>query len=114
MNELCITYFNWLPISFRLDFKILFLTYKCLNNLAPLYLSDLLQRRTMGRPTRSASLDLLVVPKSRRKSFGDRSFAVGVPRLWNDLPLGIRRAESVAAFKKNLKTDLFRKAFVSQ
>ena len=103
---------HWLPISFRIDFKTLLLTYKCLNNCAPQYLSDLLQRRTLDRTTRSASLGLLVVPESRRKSFGDRSFAVAAPRLWNDLPLFIRQAGSVAAFKKNLKTHLFRKAFV--
>ena len=33
---------RWLPILFRIDFKILFLTFKALNGLAPIYISDLL------------------------------------------------------------------------
>ena len=32
---------HWLPISFRIDFKILLLTYKVLNGLALQYLADL-------------------------------------------------------------------------
>ena len=31
---------HWLPVSYRITFKILLLTYKALNNLAPSYLSD--------------------------------------------------------------------------
>ena len=104
---------HWLPISFRIEFKILLLTYKCLHNLAPRYLSDLLQYYTSGQTTRSAAFDLLFVPKSRTKSFGDRSFEVAAPGLWNKLPLSIRQAESVAGFKKLLKTHMFRQAFNS-
>uniref|UniRef100_A0A3B3D471 Reverse transcriptase domain-containing protein n=1 Tax=Oryzias melastigma TaxID=30732 RepID=A0A3B3D471_ORYME len=33
---------HWLPISFRIDFKILLMVFKCLNGQAPSYLSDLL------------------------------------------------------------------------
>ena len=103
---------HWLPISFRIDFKVLLLTYKCLNNMAPKYLSDLLHQRPNELSTRSASLDLLSIPKSRTKSFGDRSFAVAAPRLWNELPFPLRNSESVVGFKKDLKTRLFRLAFV--
>ena len=33
---------HWLPIKFRIDYKILLLTYKALKGLAPVYLSELL------------------------------------------------------------------------
>ncbi len=33
---------HWLPIKHRIDFKILLITYKALNGLAPQYLSELL------------------------------------------------------------------------
>uniref|UniRef100_A0A8C6LN66 Reverse transcriptase domain-containing protein n=1 Tax=Nothobranchius furzeri TaxID=105023 RepID=A0A8C6LN66_NOTFU len=33
---------HWLPVKFRIDFKILLLTYKALNNQAPSYISDLI------------------------------------------------------------------------
>ena len=104
---------HWLPILYRIYFKILLLTFKCLHNLAPPYLSDLLRYRPSERTTRSASLDLLFIPKSRTKSFGDRSFAVAATRLWNELPLYLRNSESVVGFKKNLKTHMFKLAFTS-
>ena len=32
---------HWLPVLFRLDFKILLLTFKAIHGLAPSYISDL-------------------------------------------------------------------------
>ena len=32
---------HFLPVKYRIDFKIALLTYKCLNNLAPEYLKEL-------------------------------------------------------------------------
>ncbi len=37
-----------------------------------------------------------------------RTFTWTVPSWWNDLPISIRTAESLAIFKKHLKTHLFR------
>ncbi len=54
---------------------------------------------------------LLFIPKTRRKCRGDRTFSTTAPRLWNDLPMFIRMASSVAIFKSKLKTYLFDKAF---
>ena len=31
---------HWLPIHFRIDFKVLMMTYKALNGLGPRYLAD--------------------------------------------------------------------------
>ncbi len=41
---------HWLPIKFRISYKILLLAYKALNDLAPAYLTNLLSRYN---PTRS-------------------------------------------------------------
>ncbi len=35
---------DWLPIKFRISYKILLLAYKALNDLAPAYLTNLLSR----------------------------------------------------------------------
>ncbi len=35
-------YLDWLPIKFRISYKILWLAYKALNDLAPAYLTNLL------------------------------------------------------------------------
>ncbi len=40
---------HWLPIKHRIYFKILLITYKALNGLAPQYLSDLLLHYTTAR-----------------------------------------------------------------
>ncbi len=54
---------HWLPIKYRIDFKILLFVYKALNNLAPQYLTDLLRPYTPSRTLRSSDLCLLIVPR---------------------------------------------------
>ena len=56
----------------------------------------------------SNSQELLNIPRSRTKTYGDRAFSVAGPRLWNELPLDIRTISDVNAFKRSLKTYLFR------
>ncbi len=41
---------HWLPIKFRISYKILLLTYKALNDLAPAYLTNLLSRYNPPAP----------------------------------------------------------------
>ncbi len=47
---------HWLPIKHCIDFKILLITYKALNGLAPQYLSELLSHYSPPRPLRSQTL----------------------------------------------------------
>ncbi|KAK3736054.1 hypothetical protein QZH41_012233 [Actinostola sp. cb2023] len=42
---------------------------------------DLLHHRPSSRPLRSTSQELLLVPKSRLKTYGDRAFSVAAPTL---------------------------------
>ena len=102
---------HWLPVKYRIDFKILLRTYKACNGLAPSYLSELLVPYVPSRNLRSANKFRLVEPGSRLVSRGDRAFAVRAPKLWNALPLGLKQASSVDIFKAQLKTHLYRKAF---
>ena len=69
---------------------------------APLSNVDGLRRRLRS----SADTTRLMIPRSKRKA-GDKSFQVIGPRLWNQLPVGIRGAVSVSVFKGLLKTYLF-------
>lgn len=39
---------HWLPVCFKIHFKILLLVFKCLNGLGPTYLSDLLLLTPVG------------------------------------------------------------------
>ena len=78
---------------------------------APAYLADdcHLLSDAGRRPLRSHSNDIrkLLVPRTHNK-LGDRSFSAAGPRLWNDLPPGLRRPGlSFDSFRRSLKTHLF-------
>ena len=102
---------HWLPVEQRITFKVLLLTFKALNNLAPPYLSQLIVPYNPTRNLRSAGKHLLEVPNVRLKSYGDRAFSVAAPKHWNEIPLDIKLSRSVDVFKSRLKTYLFRLAF---
>ncbi len=102
---------HWLPVSFRMDFKILFFIFKALNNLAPSYICDCLSSYAPTRTLRSSTACLLAVPKVSHKKNGEAAFCFYGPKLWNTLPPDLRMAESLAIFKKKLKTYLFILAF---
>ena len=54
----------------------------------------------------------LSYPKGKmQKTTGDRAFSSAAPHLWNQLPLEIQTAHSLAIFKSKLKTFLFKTAF---
>ena len=102
---------HWLPIRFRVMYKLLLLTFLPIHNLAPAYITDLISIYEPGRQLRSASRALLAVPHHNLERFGRRGFSVNAPRLWNDLPDNLRVIDSVVLFKRHLKTYLFKAAF---
>ena len=54
----------WLPVKFRVEFKIALLVYKALNGMAPQYLSEQLVVKPRNRYSlRSDHKTLLVIPK---------------------------------------------------
>ena len=77
---------HWLPLGYRIHFKILLLVYKCLNGLAPTYLSELLRYTNGPRLLRSSSRNFLAQPRTKLKTYGDRAFSAATPKLWNQLP----------------------------
>ena len=50
---------HWLPAKRRISFKILLLTYKALNALAPQYISDMLMQYIPARTLRSSNKQFL-------------------------------------------------------
>ena len=103
---------HWLPVRKRIEFKILLLVYKCLHGTAPSYLREMLKEYVPPRTLRSTSKNLLCEPRTNMKTYGDRSFSACAPKLWNQLPNNIRAAGSVAIFKRQLKTHLFKDVFI--
>jgi hypothetical protein len=102
---------HWLPIKYRIEYKISLVTYKALHGQAPEYITDLLHEYKPTRVLRSSSLGLLQEKRARLKRSGDRAFSTCAPKLWNNLPITVRSCDSTDSFKTALKTYLFKKAF---
>ena len=104
---------HFLPVKYRIDFKIALLTYKCLNNLAPEYLKELVIPRKQG--VKSVRLDndyfILNYPASPNYVSTYKAFSYCSAKVFNSLPYHIRSAESVKSFKSKLKTYFFSLAF---
>ena len=110
---------HWLPIRNRIQFKFLLFTYKALNGLAPAYITELLKLKTIPRYNLGSSDDKLLLqhPNIRTGSryswwpfiYSRVTKAMERSHLWlSAMPLMLY----VAAFKRLLKTRLFRKAWV--
>ena len=84
---------HWLPIKFHIDFKVLSITFKALNGLAPPHLKDLLHPYI--QTLYSQNTGLLIIPRVGKCTVGGRDFSYRVPLLWNDLPIDIRGADNV-------------------
>ena len=102
---------HWLPITYRIDYKVSLLTHQCLYGNAPPYLKELLTPKTCERTLRSSGDNLLTEVKWKLATMDKRAFSVMAPTLWNALPAHLRAPQTVEVFKKQLKTHLFKKAF---
>jgi len=101
---------HWLPVQARCEYKVLLYAYKARNKKAPYYLIKLLSSKE-ELDIRSHSTLQLFVPKTKCKSFGDRSFAAKAPVLWNSLDDEVLESGSMDAFKSRIKTILFKRYF---
>ena len=86
------------------------IVHKSVNNIAPIYISELLKVYTPSRNLRSSNMSLLKEPTSKR-TWGDRSFSVAALRLWNHLPTKLKSCHSITRFKSLLKTNLMSQFF---
>ena len=75
-------------------------------DVAPAYLSELLRYSDSPRLLRSSSQNLLAVPRSGLKTYGDRTFSAVAPRLWNQMPPELRGVTSADQFRTHLKQIL--------
>ena len=102
---------HWLPVRYRIIFKILAIAHKSLYDEGPVYLQHLLSWYNPELGLRTGGQYQLYQPKSK-KPFGDRRFEYAAPHLWNTLlPLELRRETNIDRFKSGLKTCLFKLAY---
>ena len=101
---------HWLPVSYRITYKIALLAYKCVTGTAPDYLRELIQVVVPRRVLRSNARVTLKAPKCRT-AVGTRAFTWAAPEVSNNLPPHITSSPSVASFKSRLKTFLYKQAY---
>ena len=91
---------HWLPVKYRIVFKIILITFKAIHGLAPAYISELISVRDTGRYDFRSNDGLLLAPCRGKTltTLGDRSFHAAAPKLWNDLPGSIRNTQSLNKF----------------
>ena len=104
---------HWLPVEQRLIYKLCLIVYKIIHDKAPKYLTDLIELYIPGYSGLRSSTQELLQERISKNQWGDRSFWVAAPILWNNLPCHVKSSNSIISFKKNLKTHLFLEAFNS-
>jgi len=98
-----------MPVAHRIQYKVALLMFMVHDNHCAVYLSESVQP-VSSNPVRqrlhsASSLDY-IVPRTRTK-FGDQALSVAGPTVCNSLPESVRSAETLASFKRKLKTYLF-------
>jgi len=83
---------HWLKIEERIEYTLLYLTYKVLTTSQPTYLSKLV---TIQSPRSTRSLSVITISRPPTCTFlsfkiTNRSFQHTTPRLWNKLPHSFR------------------------
>ena len=104
---------HFLPVRFRIRYKIALMVFKIINNLAPDYLKNLINLRETN--DRSSRLDddfyLLKVPPLSQSTKTCAAFTYSAPMIWNELPYSLRSISNLQTFKSSLKTQYFKAAF---
>ena len=107
-----LTELHWLPIKYRIEFKIL-LTFKAVHGLAPGYVTSLIEQRRLRPGLRSSGTGItLHVPITHLRGYGDRAFSSIAPRLWNSLPSSLREIDSIELFKEPSRFTYFSRCVV--
>ena len=103
---------HFLPVDYRIKFKISLLVFKCINNIAPDYLATLIKLRNPSKY--SVRLDddyflLEYVSVNIKRSEG--AFSYRAPKIWNKLPYELRSLNDLSKFKRSLKSYYFKAAY---
>ncbi len=103
---------HWLPVYLWIQYKINLITYKALKKMAPRYIQDMLQPHESNLRSANDPLRLKLI-RVNKVNYGERAYSYAAPLLWNDLPLNIRKCDTVDSFKSNLKTYYFKQHFTT-
>ena len=105
---------HWLPVVYRIKFKLALVMFTIHTHQCPDYLTDSVRPYSYNDPARyrlrSATGTNYSVPRTRTK-FDDRAFSVAGPVVWNSLLAAVRHADSLHSFKRRLRSHFFSLCF---
>ena len=103
---------HFLPLQQRIVYKVCLMGFKIFNNFAPSYLTQhfIKYKPSTGISLRQVGRDpyMFVTEMSDYKV---KNILSGIRIEWNNLPVTMRKEESLTLFKIQLKTWLFKKAY---
>ena len=105
---------HWLPITFRINFKIAMLCFKCIHGHTPNHLKSMVAIKKTSTYILISSTSIQLEDHSRRskKTLGDRAFSnAASAKIWNSLSQSLKSQQNFNTFKTLLKTHYFREAF---
>ena len=103
---------HWLPITQRIQYKIILPTHLATHRNKPDYLTDLLTDYNPSRPKSTANQYKLHTHNCTNLTIKLQSaFSIAAHKLWNSLPISLRSLSSTPSFKRKLKTYLFSIAY---
>ena len=91
-----------------ISYEMGFFLYKTLNGLAPDSMLEMFEKQAdiLQYSTRSANVGGIFIPH-RNLSKGQEAISYAGARLWNEIPIEIKRAQTSETFKGELKGRLF-------
>ena len=103
---------HWLKVEYRIIFKIATLMFRCVNNTAPSYLTDLISTGCrLNLNLHSQTQGLLPTVRARTIQVHKQPFPLGGPWIWNSPHDHIKRTNTIDKFKASLKTYLFQNCY---
>jgi len=105
---------HWLRVPEHISFKLAVMTYRSIHGTSPSYLQSCftsVDDMTSRRRLRSSTSHRLDVPPVRLSTVGRRAFPVSCATVWNDVPLHVGSAPSLAVFREWLETFLFSSSY---
>ena len=98
---------HWLPICYRISFKIATISHRVLQFQQPSYLAALIPRYAPRRSLRSSSSLSISVPLRRTSMATCKSFSSVASKIWNTLPGFLSSTPALPAFRRALKHHFF-------
>jgi len=101
---------HWLDVADRVTYKLGVIMHRCRHGKALQYLVDCCTPVTdvVGRQRlRSATRQMMVMPRHRLSTVGRQAFTMQGPMVWNSLPDDLRAQQDYESFRQRLKPGFF-------